>query len=184
MGQTISSLWTPPKISVVLIGLPSAGKTAIVWHLLHRAVPATIPARSMLEIDTVTRNGQSFDLFDYDGDEKYRPAWKSFFAPRDSIIFVVDSIDRDNMDEAREELHRLLLAEILKLKPVVVFANKQDSPEAMSVDELVDVLGIRDELEKGKRCHILGSSALDGRGLAEGLKWIRRYLEEHGREWK
>ncbi|RSL50930.1 hypothetical protein CEP54_011682 [Fusarium duplospermum] len=130
---------------------------------------------TVLEIDTVIRNGQCFDLFDYDGDEKYRAAWKSFFAPRDAIVFVVDSVDRDSMDEAREELHRLLLAEILKLKPVV---------EAMSVDELVDVLGIRDELEKGKRCHILGSSALDGRGLAEGLEWIRRYLEEHGREWK
>lgn len=183
MGQAISSVWTPRKITVGLAGLPSAGKSAIVWHLLHRAVPATIPPRSMIEVDTITRNGQSFDLFDFVGDEKLRACWRSFFAPKDAIIFVVDSVDRNSMDEAGEELHRLLLVERLELKPVVVFANKQDSPEAMSVDELVDILGIRDELEKGKRCHILGSSALDGRGLAEGLEWIRKYLAEHGREW-
>jgi hypothetical protein len=46
MGQAISSVWTPRKITVGLVGLPSAGKSAIVWHLLHRAVPATIPPRS------------------------------------------------------------------------------------------------------------------------------------------
>lgn len=86
---------------------------------------------AVIEVDTITRNGQSFDLFDFVGDEKLRACWRSFFAPKDAIIFVVDSVDRDSMDEAGEELHRLLLVERLELKPVVVFANKQDSPVGM-----------------------------------------------------
>lgn len=85
----------------------------------------------MIEVDTITRNGQSFDLFDFVGDEKLRACWRSFFAPKDAIIFVVDSADRDSMDEAGEELHRLFLVERLEFKPIVVFANKQDSPVGM-----------------------------------------------------
>jgi signal recognition particle receptor subunit beta len=81
----------------------------------------------VLEIDSITLNGQWYDLFDYEGDERWRAAWKSFFAPLDAIAFVVDSTDREGMAEARDELFWLLQFEILALKPFLIFAHKQDS---------------------------------------------------------
>ena len=41
------------------------------------------------------------------------------------MIYVVDSNDRNRMEEAREELHSLLDEEEIKDCKLLVFANKQ-----------------------------------------------------------
>lgn len=52
-------------------------------------------------------------------------------------IFVVDSNDRDRVGEAHDELHRMLSEDELQAAVVLVFANKQDLPNAMSVAEVI-----------------------------------------------
>jgi hypothetical protein len=42
-----------------------------------------------------------------------------------ALIFVVDSIDRDRVEEARKELHRMLEEDELRDAMLLVFANKQ-----------------------------------------------------------
>ena len=42
------------------------------------------------------------------------------------LIFVIDSNDRTRMDEARQELHRIILDREMKDALLLVFANKQD----------------------------------------------------------
>lgn len=44
------------------------------------------------------------------------------------LIFVVDSNDRSRIDEARQELHRIILDREMKEALLLVFANKQDIP--------------------------------------------------------
>ena len=51
-------------------------------------------------------------------------------------IFVVDSNDKDRVGEAHDELHRMLSEDELREAVVLVFANKQDLPNAMSVAEV------------------------------------------------
>ena len=43
------------------------------------------------------------------------------------LIFVVDSDDRERIEEARDELHSILNEEELKECKLLVFANKQVS---------------------------------------------------------
>ena len=45
----------------------------------------------------------------------------------DAIIYVVDSNDRERMDESKNELSRMLAEDELQGIPLLVFANKQDS---------------------------------------------------------
>ena len=45
---------------------------------------------------------------------------------------MVDSNDRDRIDAARDELHRMLNEDELRDSILLVFANKQDLPHAMS----------------------------------------------------
>ena len=52
-------------------------------------------------------------------------------------IFVVDSNDKDRIGEAHDELHRMLSEDELREAVVLVFANKQDLPNAMSVAEVI-----------------------------------------------
>ena len=48
------------------------------------------------------------------------------------LIFVIDSNDRARIDEARQELHRIILDREMKEALLLVFANKQDIPGGMS----------------------------------------------------
>ena len=59
------------------------------------------------------------------------------------LIFVVDSNDRDRIDDAKEELHRMLNEDELRDAVVLVFANKQDLPQAMPAAEVTDKLGLQ-----------------------------------------
>lgn len=54
------------------------------------------------------------------------------------MIFVVDSNDRERISEAADELHRFLNEEELKDCILLVMANKQDLPDAMSVEEITE----------------------------------------------
>ena len=44
------------------------------------------------------------------------------------LIFVIDSNDRARIDEARQELHRIINDREMKESLLLVFANKQDVP--------------------------------------------------------
>jgi signal recognition particle receptor subunit beta len=58
------------------------------------------------------------------------------------LIFVVDSNDRERVGEAAEELQKMLNEDELRDAALLVFANKQDLPNAMSVAEITDKLGL------------------------------------------
>ena len=55
---------------------------------------------------------------------------------------MVDSNDRERVSEAREELQRMLNEDELRDALLLVFANKQDLPNAMSAAEITDKLGL------------------------------------------
>lgn len=60
------------------------------------------------------------------------------------LIFVVDSNDRERAAEAKEELAKMLSEDELKDSVLLVYANKQDLPNAMSPAEVTDKLGLND----------------------------------------
>ncbi|TXG48891.1 hypothetical protein EZV62_024766 [Acer yangbiense] len=69
-----------------------------------------------------------------------RPLWRHYFQNTQGLIFVVDSNDRDLVVEARDELHRMLNEDELRDAVLLVFANKQDLPNAMNAAEIADNL--------------------------------------------
>jgi signal recognition particle receptor subunit beta len=54
----------------------------------------------------------------------------------------VDSSQPQLLDEAREELYKALQYEELKDSNLLIFANKQDRPEAISIPEITERLGL------------------------------------------
>ena len=83
-----------------------------------------------------------FTVWDVGGQDKIRPLWRHYFQNTQGIIFVVDSNDRDRVVEAREELQRMLNEDELRDAMLLVFANKQDLPNAMNAAEITDKLGL------------------------------------------
>ncbi|RCH79561.1 ADP-ribosylation factor, Arf Arf6, partial [Rhizopus azygosporus] len=74
------------------------------------------------------------------GQDKIRNLWRHYYTGTQGLIFVIDSQDRDRIDEARQELHRILSDREMKDCLLLVFANKQDLPNAMSPSEVTEKL--------------------------------------------
>lgn len=55
-------------------------------------------------------------------------------------MLVIDSCDPERMDECREELHMAMCADELKDCCLLVMANKQDLPDALSLEEVKERL--------------------------------------------
>ena len=60
------------------------------------------------------------------GQDKIRPLWRHYFTGTQGLIFVVDCADRERIDEARRELHKIVTDREMKDAIILVFANKQD----------------------------------------------------------
>src|SRR5688572_10878469 len=84
--------------------------------------------------------GRTFKFWDIGGQDKLRPLWKTYSRKTDGIIFVVDSVDDERMEEAKMELHKILRQPDLTGTPLLVLANKQDLLNAEDPQEIVRVL--------------------------------------------
>ncbi|XP_064225424.1 ADP-ribosylation factor 2-like isoform X1 [Aotus nancymaae] len=90
---------------------------------------------SSFHMETVEYKNISFTVWDAGSHCKFRPLWWHCFQDTKGLIFVVDSNDREGIDEAREVLTDLLAEEELRNAVLLVFANKQDLPNAMNTAE-------------------------------------------------
>lgn len=100
---------------------------------------------------------------DVGGQDKIRPLWRHYYQNTQGLIFVVDSNDRDRVDNARDELHRMLNEDELRESILLVFANKQDLPNAMSAAEMTDKLGLNGL--RHRQWYIQACCATTGDGL-------------------
>lgn len=91
------------------------------------------------------------------------------------IIYVIDSNDRDRIDEASAELQKILREDELRDAVLLVFANKQDLPKAIPVAELTEILGL--ESLRTRQWYIISTCATSGDGLDDGLDWLANALK-------
>uniref|UniRef100_A0A915D310 ADP-ribosylation factor 1-like 2 n=1 Tax=Ditylenchus dipsaci TaxID=166011 RepID=A0A915D310_9BILA len=132
-------------------------QTTILYKLKLGEIVTTIPTIGF-NVETVDYKNISFTVWDVGGQDKIRPLWRYYFQNTQGIslffmlefeifvlglIFVVDSNDRERIGEARDELMRMLSEDELRDAVVLVFANKQDLPNAMSAAEVTDKLGLQ-----------------------------------------
>ena len=86
------------------------------------------------------------------------------------MIFVIDATDIERLNTASEELSAMLNEEELREAALLVFANKQDQPGAKRAEEISEALRLG-EL-RDRNWSIVACSAVDGRGINEGMDWL------------
>ncbi|KTW28571.1 ADP-ribosylation factor [Pneumocystis carinii B80] len=179
MGLSISKLlqglFGKKEMRILMVGLDAAGKTTILYKLKLGEIVTTIPTIGF-NVETVEYKNISFTVWDVGGQDKIRPLWRHYFQNTQGIIFVVDSNDRERISEAREELMRMLNEDELRDAVLLVFANKQDLPNAMNAAEITDKLGISNI--RNRIWYIQATCATSGDGLYEGLDWLSLNLKK------
>jgi len=183
MGLTFSKLfdrlWGKKEMRILMVGLDAAGKTTILYKLKLGEIVTTIPTIGF-NVETVEYKNIQFTVWDVGGQDKIRPLWRHYFQNTQGIIFVVDSNDRDRVVEAREELQRMLNEDELRDALLLVFANKQDLPNAMNAAEITDKLGLHSLRQRA--WYIQSTCATSGDGLYEGLEWLSNSLRKAGHQ--
>ncbi|KRY09472.1 ADP-ribosylation factor 1-like 2 [Trichinella patagoniensis] len=174
MGNLFASLFKglfgKKEVRILMVGLDAAGKTTILYKLKLGEIVTTIPT-----IETVEYKNISFTVWDVGGQDKIRPLWRHYFQNTQGLIFVVDSNDRERVGEARDELIRMLAEDELRDAVLLVFANKQDLPNAMNAAEVTDKLGLH--TLRNRSWYIQATCATSGDGLYEGLDWLSSQLK-------
>lgn len=104
------------------------------------------------------------------GQDKIRPLWRHYYAGTQALIFVIDSNDRDRIEEAKQELIRIISDREMKDAVILVYANKNDLPNVMDINEITEKLGLHKL--KDRNWFVQGSCATSGDGLLDGLTWL------------
>lgn len=185
------------EVRVLILGLDNAGKTTATRRLLGEPTDAVMPTVGF-NIDTIVHDstGHVVNLWDVGGQRSIRAYWRNYFERTDGLVWVVDASDAARLDLCRSELESLLTEERLAGASLLILANKQDVPSALSSEEIADALGLavappNRVAESGKSRHhqqhqqgrplnigknrhwnVVGCSAVTGDGLSEGFDWI------------
>merc|ERR1711946_88595 len=177
MGNLFASLFdsffTKKPMRILMVGLDAAGKTTTLYKLKLGEIVTTIPTIGF-NVETVEYKNICFTVWDVGGQDKIRPLWRHYFQNTQGLIFVVDSNDRERITEAQEELQKMLQEDELREAVLLIFANKQDLPNAMSAAELTDKLGLNQL--RGRKWYIQATCATQGNRLYEGLDWLSQEL--------
>jgi ADP-ribosylation factor protein 1 len=183
MGLYISKLydllstWSASAPSrVLLLGLDNAGKTCILYKVKLNESVTTIPTIGF-NVETVTPcKGVTFTVWDVGGQDKIRRLWRHYYQNTDGLVYVVDSSDRERMDESCEELHSILNDDQMRNVPFVIIANKQDLPNALPCSEIVNRLKLSNLKSKW---FIQSSCAITGEGIYEAMKRMADLIKEN-----
>lgn len=154
-----------------MVGLDAAGKTTILYKLKLGEVVTTIPTIGF-NVESVEYKNIKFTMWDIGGQDKIRLLWRYYYNNVEGIIFVIDSNHKERIEDAREEIHKLLGEEELKGAPLLVLANKQDLPGAMTTTEIAEATGLHGINDR--QWYIQASCATTGDGLYEGMDWLSK----------
>uniref|UniRef100_A0A0G4F2Y3 ADP-ribosylation factor n=1 Tax=Chromera velia CCMP2878 TaxID=1169474 RepID=A0A0G4F2Y3_9ALVE len=158
-----------------MIGLDAAGKTTVLYNLKIGEIVNTIPTVGF-NVEEVTHRNLVLTVWDIGGQKILRRLWHHYYNGSNLVIFLVDAADRDRIQEVADELEEVLNAPELQDARLLVYANKQDLPNAMSAGEVAEKLGLPSL--KNRLWHVQATCATTGDGLYEGLDWAADALSK------
>lgn len=180
MGLGSSKNAKAKQAQILLLGLDSAGKSTVLYKLKLAGDVVTMPTVGfnveMLELG----ESLSFTVWDVGGQEKMRSVWDCYCERADGLLYVVDSTDTRRLEDARREFEHLLGNEHMRRVPVVLLANKQDKPGALTAEDITRLFKVK-KLCSDRSWYVQPCCALTGDGLREGFRrltgFVRSYMK-------
>ncbi|VDL79312.1 unnamed protein product [Nippostrongylus brasiliensis] len=121
--------------------------------------------------ETFDHGNVTYKAWDIGFHARLRGLYKCNFVSAKCFIFVVDSTDRARMHWIRDEIQELVQDRLRRGVPLLIYANKQDLPDALTPEEIekaLDLQKIRD-----RQWYVQPCCAVTGVGLGEGLDWLQ-----------
>jgi ADP-ribosylation factor-like protein 13B len=132
-----ASQWvgTLEDVTIALFGLDNAGKTCLMRSLAGDFHFDAVPTVGLSQ-ETFLYNDIRLHVYDLGGESSFRNVWRSFFAEIWGFIYVVDASDPGRFQESSDALNEMLSHKMMRNKPFIVVANKQDKRGAVSASKI------------------------------------------------
>lgn len=172
--------WREParKVTLVMVGLDNAGKTATVRGIQGDNPQDVAPTVGFSKVD-LKQGKFEVTIFDLGGGKRIRGIWKNYYSESHGVVFVVDSTDVQRIQETRETMAEVLQHPRIAGKPILVLANKQDKEGALAEADIIENLSLEKLVNENKcLCQIEPCSAILGYGkkvdksIKKGLSWL------------
>ncbi|XP_064167954.1 ADP-ribosylation factor-like protein 13B isoform X2 [Anguilla rostrata] len=172
--------WREPsrKVTLVMVGLDNAGKSATVRGIQGENPEDVAPTVGFSKVD-LKQGKFEVTIFDLGGGKKIRGIWKNYYSESYGVVFVVDSSDVQRIQETKDIMAEVLRHPRIAGKPVLVLANKQDQDGAMHEADIIEYLSLEKLVNENKcLCQIEPCSAVLGYGkkldksIKNGLSWL------------
>ena len=164
---------------VLILGLDNAGKTTFLESAKTRLTPnykganlSKITTTVGMNLGKIDVNGVRLNFWDLGGQEELQALWDKYYAECHAIIYVVDSGDRERVEESKQAFDKMIKNENIKGIPLLVAANKQDLADCMGVREVKHLFENNAEELNTRELMTLATSGLAGDGVEEGIEWV------------
>ncbi|GLB37815.1 putative small GTPase superfamily, Arf family protein [Lyophyllum shimeji] len=198
------------EFSVIIIGLDGAGKTTLLEKIktLYNDAPGLSPDKIAPTVGqntgTITLPSSILQFWDLGGQRGIRNIWPKYYDDCHAVAYVIDAEDRERLGEGWEVFDAVLSAPQILGVPLLLLANKQDSPLSLSVEEIRHDYEdwYQRKLESARRdtrygqgenermarkeriasLEVMGVSALEGTGVREAVDWLFIRVQNSRRE--
>ncbi|CAD8137044.1 unnamed protein product [Paramecium pentaurelia] len=157
------------KTKIVIIGLEQSGKTALFEYIKRGNFIETQPTDGY----NVDFNNKDFLIFDLAG--RTPNLWQHYYENADGIIFVIDSSNKENLQQVKEQLMKLNQdIEFLNIGVLIMF-TKSDL-EHINCKAFLDECGVLKNLEQEKAWQMCSSKT--GEGIEEGIQKLMLLIKK------
>ncbi|EGO00328.1 hypothetical protein SERLA73DRAFT_180854 [Serpula lacrymans var. lacrymans S7.3] len=195
------------EFSIIIVGLDGAGKTTLLEKIktLYNDTPGLDPSKIG---PTVGQNMGKISLpstvlqfWDLGGQRGIRSIWHRYYDDCHALAYVIDAQDRERLSEGWEVFDSVLSAPQILGIPLLLLANKQDSPDSLSVEDIRHDYeewhqrrlessrrryGEDDDTEQRRQriasLNVIGISALEGHGVRAAVDWLFIRVQNSRRE--
>jgi GTPase SAR1 family protein len=115
-------------------------------------------------------------MWDVGGQDDLRDFWRHHFTGSQGLIYVVDSSDRDRLEEASKQFETVVTDLQLVDAAILILANKQDLPNAVTSDEIADIFEV-ERLCKDRKFYVQATTATTNEGVSEGMDWLAKNMD-------
>lgn len=156
-----------PKILVT--GPYHAGKSSFIHAISSRAVSVDrLGTTVAMDHGFIDHDGFTADIFGTPGQERFDPLLKMLSGEAMGVFLLIDSTKPATFPRAKKMLEKTRAYGL----PYVVVANKQDLPDALSVDE------IRTKMKIPKSVPIIPTSVVKKKGVFEAFETLIDMITE------
>ena len=150
-----------PKI--IVAGSFKSGKTTFIKSISKKFFPVErLGATTGIEYGIVDYNGYRAEVFGIPGREGFAPLLDKFAGSSSGIIIVIDSTDYNSINFGKDLIQKF------RNLPHIIVANKQDMPNAISIEE---IKGILNE-------DVIKVNSLTGEGTKEAFEMLAEKIME------